>query len=235
MDALTPHALITGASSGIGHAVALALAGRGYRITLLGRDPARLRRVRDEARDLGVEATEVALDLTDDGAVASLARGLAGDRLDALIHSAGVVRLGSVEELPVETLDEHYRVNLRAPYLLSRALLAPLRSSRGRLVFVNSGAGKHAYARWSAYAASKFGLRALADSLRQELAPDGVAVTTVYPGPTATPMQRSVREQQGQPYDPDAFVRPEDVATQVAALLALPAPSVVTELELRPL
>jgi len=109
-----------------------------------------------------------------------------------------------------------------------------LEAAAGQVVFVNSGAGLRANARWGAYAASKFALRALADSLRQEVAERGVRVTTVYPGRTATPMQREVHRQEGRRYDPDAFVRPEDVASQVAALLALEPPSTVSELTIRP-
>lgn len=232
----TAPLLITGASSGIGRALALELAPSGAVLHLQGRDPDRLAAVAAEAEAAGARAMAHALDLTDDARVDALAETLAHGRegLAALVHSAGMVQLGSLEESDVEVLDAHYRLNLRAPYRLTRALLPALRGAGGHVVFVNSGAGLRANARWGAYAASKFGLRALADSLRQELAPDGVRVTTVYPGRTATPMQRSVHDQEGRSYDPSAYVRPEDVARQVAALLALRPPSTVTELTIVP-
>lgn len=234
-DGATPI-LITGASSGIGRALAVELARRGARLVLQGRDEARLEQVRRAVEEAGGHGEVRALDLTDDGAVDALAASVAeaADGLGALVHSAGMVRLGRLADTDVSVLDAHYRLNLRAPYRLTRALLGALERASGHVVFLNSGAGLHAHAAWSAYAASKFGLRALADSLRQEVAGRGVRVTTVYPGRTATPMQRDVHRQEDRAYDPDALVRPEDVAAQIAALLALRPPSVVTELTIRP-
>ncbi len=85
--------------------------------------------------------------------------------------------------------------------MLTQALLPALRAAHGTVVFVNSGAGLSANAHWAGYAASKFGLRALADALRAEEAEHGVRVSTVYPGRTATPMQQKVHEQEGRAYD----------------------------------
>ena len=222
--------VITGASSGIGRALAIELGSRGASLVLQGRHGGRLDEVRHAVDRAGGRGESRALDLTDDAAVDGWAASLGGRGVAALVHSAGMVRLGTVAETGVDVLDAHYRLNVRAPYRLTRALLAELEAAAGQVVFMNSGAGLRANARWGAYAASKFALRALADSLRQELADSGVRVTTVYPGRTATPMQRDVHRQEGRRYDPDAFVRPEDVASQVAALLALEPPSTVTEL-----
>lgn len=228
--------VITGASSGIGRALAVALGGRGRALVLAARDRDRLEEARSAAERAGGSAEAVAVDVTDDAAVDAWLEPLAAQPggVAALIHSAGMVTLGSVADTDVAVLDAHYAVNLRAPYRITRALLPALERAGGQVVFVNSGAGLHANAAWSAYAASKFGLRALADSLRQEVAERGVRVTTVYPGRTATPMQAHVHRQEGRRYDPDAFVRPEDVAGQIAALLKVPPPSVVTELVIRP-
>jgi short-subunit dehydrogenase len=229
------HAIvITGASSGIGRALAVELASRGARLELQGRDPERLAQVGRAVAAAGGRAELRGLDVTDDGGVDDWAASLDGRAVGALVHCAGMIRLGTVAETATDVLDEHYRVNVRAPYRLTRALLPALERARGQVVFVNSGAGLHANAGWSAYAASKFALRALADSLRQEVAARKVRVTTVYPGRTATPMQREVHRQEGRAYDPDAFVRPEDVASQIAAVLALDPPSTVTELTIRP-
>ena len=85
--------------------------------------------------------------------------------------------------------------------MLTRLCLPAVRAARGTVVFLNSGAGQVAHPHWSAYAASKFGLRALADSLRAEEQAHGVRVTTVYPGRTATPMQQKVHQQEGKDYD----------------------------------
>ncbi len=226
--------VITGASSGIGRALAVELASLGAALVLQGRDEGRLDEVRRAVARAGGQGETRALDLTDDAAVDAWTASLGGRGVAALVHSAGMIRLGTVAETEVEVLDAHHRVNVRAPYRLTRALLPELEAAAGQIVFVNSGAGLQARGRWSAYAASKFALRALADSLREEVAERGIRVTTVYPGRTATPMQRDVHRQEGRAYDPHAFVRPEDVASQVAALLAVEPPSAVTELTIRP-
>jgi short-subunit dehydrogenase len=102
------------------------------------------------------------------------------------------------------------------------------------VVFVNSGAGLSANAEWAAYAASKHGLKALADALRQEEHGNGVRVTTVYPGRTATPMQEKVHRQEGRPYDPSRWIDPESVATAALTALDLPRDAEITDLTVRP-
>ena len=119
-------------------------------------------------------------------------------------------------------------------WLKSRLLLPRVREGRGTVVFVNSGAGLRANPGWSSYAASKFALRALADALRDEEARHGVRVTTVYPGRTATPMQRSVHEQEGRAYEPNALIQPADVAAVVKGALELPPTASVTDVTVRP-
>ncbi|MCW2867267.1 MAG: short-chain dehydrogenase/reductase, partial [Marmoricola sp.] len=125
-------------------------------------------------------------------------------------------------------------VNLLAPAELTRIALPALRSARGTVVFVNSGAGLRANPGWSAYAASKFGLRALADALRQEEAERGVRVTTVHPGRTATPMQERVHEQEGADYDPGRWIRPETVAAAILHVLDLPRDATIPDLTVSP-
>ena len=99
---------------------------------------------------------------------------------------------------------------------------------------MNSGAGLSASPHWSAYAASKFGLRALADSLRAEEQEHGVRVTTVYPGRTATPMQQKVHEQEGTDYDADAWIDPATVAGAILHVLDLPPDATISDLTIRP-
>jgi short-subunit dehydrogenase len=226
--------VITGASSGIGRALALALAERGADLDLLGRDPGRLGAVAADVVAAGGGASTHPFDLGDDGAVQRYASGAANRGVDALIHSAGTVQLGPVAGQGVEHLDRQLRLNLRAPYLLTQLLLPALMQARGLIVFVNSGAGRVAGPGWSTYAASKFGLRALADSLRAEVAADGVRVTSVYPGPTAGPMQERVRDQLGEPYRPEAYLTPASVAVQIVTLLDLAPSATVTDLAIRP-
>jgi len=207
--------LVTGAASGIGAAVADRLAERGDRVIRLTRD------VVDLSDGVAVVrwATELATDL---------------DRLDSVVHSAGTVELALVAELDPAVWERHLAVNLTAPALLTGPLLPALRAAAGTVVFVNSSAGLTANARWSAYAASKFGLRALADSLRAEEAGNGVRVTTLFPSRTATPMQERVHEQEGRTYDASRWISVDTVAASVLHVLDLPGDASIPELVVRP-
>jgi NADP-dependent 3-hydroxy acid dehydrogenase YdfG len=226
-------AVVTGASSGIGQAIALELAKAGVVLCLIGRDRVRLEPVALSAQELGAEAVLQVLDLSDDAPVRGFAEALTGG-LDILVHSAGVVVLAPLAEAELHDFDHQYRVNLRAPFLLTQVLLPAIKSAKGQIVFINSGAGLRANAGWGHYAATKHGLKALADSLREEVSLDGVRVLSVYPGRTASPMQEAVHRTEGRAYQPERLVQPVDVAEQVVAALRLPRRAGVTDLSIRP-
>ena len=227
---MTRH-LITGAGSGIGAVVARRLLDRGDQVTALARDAGRAREI---AADLPGVDTLVG-DLAQPGRLSwALSKQSLPERIDSLVHAAGVVDLGAVADLPANLWERQLAVNLVGPAELTRLLLPVLRVSRARIVFVNSGAGLHAHAGWSAYAASKHGLRALADALRSEEAEHGVRVTSVYPGRTATPMQERVHQQEGREYDPSRFIAADSVATTILTALDLPDDAALTDLTVRP-
>ena len=231
-------AVITGASGGIGEAIALQLAREGARLVLNGRSAGKLDLVAERARDLSPGVEAFAADLAEDGQVRALAaRALAAfGGVDVLIHSIGLFVGGSLARTPVEDLDRQYRINVHAPYLLTQALLPSLLSRQGQVVFVNSGAGFNpARAGWVGYAASKHALRALADGLREEVNKQGVRVLTVFPGRTATAMQEEVHRFEGRPYDPERFLQPDDVAATVVNALSLPRTAEVTDIHVRPM
>ena len=225
-------ALVTGGSSGIGLATARRLAAAGAEVHVLGRDE---RKLADAVQEIGSGAVPHSVDLGDDVQVHRFCAEFgARGPLDVLVHSAGLVALGPVASLSVETFDRHYRLNLRAPYLLTQLLLPRLLAAKGQIAFINSGAGLSARGNWSQYAASKHGLKALADSLRDEVKAAGVRVVSVYPGRTASPMQRQVREMEGESYDADTFIQPDDVAQVLVGALALPRTAATTEIVVRP-
>jgi NADP-dependent 3-hydroxy acid dehydrogenase YdfG len=228
--------LVTGASSGIGRAVALALAREGARVWAVGRNEERLRALAAETRE-GAEIVPVVADVESDRELEAAASTVlaASDGLDVLVHSAGAIYLGTFGSASPADLDRQYRVNLRAPFLLTQALLPALRRARGQVVFVNSSAALRASAGNVWYAATKAGLKALADGLRDEVNRDGVRVVTLYVGRTATPMQESVHEHEGRPYRSEFLLRPEDVAEVVLAALSLPASGEVTDVNVRPM
>jgi short-subunit dehydrogenase len=221
--------LITGAGSGIGTAVAEALHTRGDELVLLARNDQRA----DELAERFRGARTIVADLADPDSVDRI-DGLP-HRLDSLLHVAGVVELAPVAELEARQLREQLQVNLVAPAPLTRACLPAVRAARGIVVFVNSAAGLSAGASWAAYAASKFGLRALADSLRAEEMANGVRVTTVFPSRTATPMQEKVHEQEGRTYDASRWISPGTVAATVLHVLDVPRDATIPEVTVRPL
>jgi NADP-dependent 3-hydroxy acid dehydrogenase YdfG len=222
-----PLALVTGASRGIGAAVAEALAPT-HDLLLGGRDADALEAV---AADLpGARVWPV--ELTDAGALADAVAGI--DRLDVLVHSAGIGPLGTVENSPAEQWRQTFEVNVVAVAELTRLLLPALRTARGRVVCINSGAGFTARPGWGSYAASKFALRAFADALRAEEAGNGVRVTSVHPGRTDTDMQRAVVAHEGGEYDGTRFLRAESVARVVLLAVTAPSDADVTEVSIRP-
>ncbi|WP_432038091.1 SDR family oxidoreductase [Streptomyces cucumeris] len=223
--------LITGAGSGIGTAVAERLAERGDELWLLARDAGRAKEL--ERRFPG--ARTVVGDLADPEKLSwALSHQSLPDRLDSLLHIAGVVDLGEVGELTPKAWNRQLAANLVSPAELTRLLLPQLRLAQGHVVFLNSGAGLRANAQWGAYAASKHGLKALADALRWEESGNGVRVTTVYPGRTATPMQVKVHQQEGKEYQPERWIAPETVAVTVLTALDLPRDAEITDLSVRP-
>lgn len=224
--------VITGAGSGIGNLIAERLAGRGDRLVLVARDAARA----DDLAHAFPGSVAVVADLAHPATIADAVQDADGipDRIDSVIHAAGIVELGRVGDLPVSAWESQLAVNLTAPAELTRLLLPRVRAARGQVVFVNSGAGLTAHPHWAAYAASKHGLKALADALRGEEAEHGVRVTSVYPGRTATPMQAEVHAQEGAAYDPDRWIDPASVVTAVLTALDLPRDAVISDLTVRP-
>lgn len=229
--------VITGASSGIGKTITLELAAQGAILCLVGRNIEALDAVVDTARTTSARVQCYQADLTQDEDIKKLATRLKDDygRIDVLVHSAGVITLGSLESARIDAFDWQYRTNVRAPYLLTQALLSMLKRNHGQIVFINSSAGLNAGANISQYAATKHALKAMTDSLRDEVNAYGIRVLSVYPGRTATPMQKKVYEMEGRTYHPERLLQPEDVAAIVIHALSLPRTAEVTDISIRPM
>lgn len=217
-------ALITGASGGIGSAIAEALAPT-HALLLAGRPSPRLDAV---ARRLG--ATTWPLDLTDADAIAAAAEVLT--ELDVLVHNAGVAYPGRVAESTTEQWRATLEVNVTGAVALTLALLPALRAARGQVVFVNSGAGLNVSPGLASYSASKFALRAFADSLRAD--EPLLRVTSVHPGRVDTGMQRDLVAYEGGAYEPARFLTPQTVAGVVAQVVATPPDGHTHQVVIRP-
>ncbi|MCT1997980.1 SDR family oxidoreductase [Brachybacterium muris] len=240
-----PAVLITGASRGIGRAIAHEL-GRDHHLILGGRDrealdalAAELPSAQPFVADLAdpasladaVTALDLASDPADGGAAAD---GDTPGRLAGVVHSAGILVSGTVEELTAEDWNRSFALNVTAVAELTRLLLPALRAARGTVVTINSGSGYSSGAGGGAYCASKFALRALTDALRAEEKEHGVRVSSVHPGRTATDMQRELRSYEGGDYQEEDYMRPETVAATVGLALRLPADAAIDSLSVRP-
>ncbi|OBH19380.1 SDR family oxidoreductase [Mycolicibacter terrae] len=219
-----PTALITGAGGGIGSAIATALAPT-HTLLLAGRPSARLDAV---AERLG--ATTWPLDLADAEEIESATEIV--DQLDVLVHNAGVMLPGAAGESSIEEWRATFEVNVFGAVALTCALLPALRQARGQVVFINSGAGQRVSPGMASYSASKFALRAFADSLRND--EPALRVTTVYPGRVDTEMQQDLVAYEGGEYDSGRFLRPDTVAEVVAAAVHTPAEAQLQEVVVRP-
>ena len=228
------HVLVTGASSGIGAAIARALAAQRAHLVLLGRHRQRLQRV------LGADSSAasvhcVAVDFERPAKLQKTLRQLRASlpALDVIVHAAGsysAARLGETTPADVARL---WQVNVEAAMRLTLELRGCL-SASGDVVFVNSSIVQRATLEAAYYAATKHALRALADSLRAELNASGVRVTSLFPGRTATPLQARAARAAGKTYQPERLIQPADIAALVVTVLSLPRSVEVTEVFLRP-
>jgi short-subunit dehydrogenase len=216
-------AIVTGAASGIGAALAAQLAARGSHLVLVDQDKDRLTGVADTLRAAhpALEVDTYVVDLADDEASAALARTLAAEHPETtlLVNNAGVALGGRFDQVTLEEFDWVMAVNFRSVVRLTHALLPALKAHPGaHLVNVSSVFGIFAPPGQAAYAASKFAVRGFSEALRHELADDGVGVTVVHPGGIKTRIAETARTGSG--------VSPEELERgkrQFAKLLTIPA------------
>jgi NAD(P)-dependent dehydrogenase (short-subunit alcohol dehydrogenase family) len=233
-------AIITGAGSGVGRAVAMALAAAGGTPVLVGRTREPLWETASLVAGVGGHSLILPADVTDEAAVAEVFAQAADELegIDAAILAAGVGRYGPVESYPLADWEETLATNLTGPFLCARAAIPHLRrNGGGAIVAVSSGAGKQGYPQLGAYSASKFGLMGLMQGLAGEVVDDGIKVCTVVPGSILTPFGgRSVAEKrEDMAIDPGRkYLFPEDVAEAILFLLRQPRHAWTQELNLWP-
>lgn len=222
--------LLTGVTRGIGREVARLLGAAGHEVYGIVRPsttvPADLD-LRGVGRADLLAPDTVAAALTD---LVGELDGLGG--LDGLVHSAGIIRGGSVEATTAADFTDQYAVNVTSAAEITRVLLPALRAATGTVVFVNSTSGLATRAPTTAYGASKFALRGYAEALG--LDEPGIRVGSVYPSRTATDMQRELRDLEGATFEAENYLSATTVAQAITQMLLLPPDGVVTDLVLRP-
>jgi NAD(P)-dependent dehydrogenase (short-subunit alcohol dehydrogenase family) len=224
-------AFVAGASGGIGRTIAFDLLQADAEVFMLGRNIGRLLNPRppDSTRE---RCRFVAADLTEPGAVERIVAELSPrGRLDILILSSGIYERSREPEIFARQIG----ANLLGPYSLLQQLLPMLIEAQGQIVFINSTQGLRAAAGIGQFAATQHAMKAVADSLRDEVNARGVRVVSLFLGRTAGERQRMIFAAEGRDYPPERLIQPADVAKLVLFLLRLPRTSEVTDIVLRPM
>jgi 3-oxoacyl-[acyl-carrier protein] reductase len=223
-------ALVTGASRGIGRAIALRLAALGVRLLLVARDERALVEVQQQIATNGDSADVFPCDLISASEIATLSKSIddAGG-CDILVNAAGIGKIGTpAHKMPVEAFDAVLATNLRAPFLLMQAIVPHMiQRGGGHIVNISSLAGLGTLPNGAAYAASKSALNALTYSAAEELRVHDIRVSVVAPGSVNTEFSRGGK-------DTSKMLQPEDVANVVALLVTQPPQSFISEVRMRP-
>jgi NAD(P)-dependent dehydrogenase (short-subunit alcohol dehydrogenase family) len=229
-------ALVTGASSGLGRATAIALARAGADVAIVARSEEELDSVRGEITKVGRRALVLPVDLASVDDTTEAVRQSVEElgRVDVLVNAAGTDTPGTVEALDIEGWDRTLAVNLRAPFLLSKAAFPHMREAGGgTIINISSVAGKKGWANASAYCASKFGLTGFTEALADEGKEHGIRAIVLYPGAMATNWGAfSPEERQGSELNeapPTRVLQPERVADLIVWFAASPPEFVLTE------
>lgn len=224
-------AVVTGASSDLGAAVASRLIGAGAHVIMVGRNPDRLL-AKSCIHDGNPRCAVLAADLTQTEGVSAVEQAVAErGKLDLLVLGSGIYKRSRD---PVD-LSQQFTSNVLGPYALLVSLSPYLVRAQGQVVFINSTQGLKAAAGVGQFAATQHAMRAIADSFRDEVNEAGVRVMTIYLGRTATERQRAIYALEQRPYKPEQLIQPDDVAQVVLNLVSLPRTTEATEITLRPM
>jgi len=225
-------ALVTGASSGIGKAIALLFAEEGADLCLVARSREALSEVANQCRDFGVEALDLVTDITDKAQVEQMARkGIDTLRkIDILVNNAGYSKHGPFIEIPIEEWDRMWMVNVRGTVLVTQVVIPSMVAAKnGHIVNISSTWGIHACGNASAYCATKFAVTGFSEALSKELWKDGIKVSAICPGAVLTSFSGKPLHELNQ-----EFLEPEDVAQVVLDVVTAPGKALITQVTIRP-
>jgi short-subunit dehydrogenase len=229
------RALITGASSGIGKATALAFAKAGIDVALVSRSLDKLETVAQAARHTGVVAKAYAVDLANITQVKAKIQAIALDfgGIDILVNNAGIAYTANLRETPLEDWQQVINLNLTSVFECSMAILPGMRQTKqGMIINVASVAAKQTFPGWGAYCVSKAGLLALTQTLAQEERANGIRVTAICPGSVNTELWDT--ETVHADFDRSKMLTPDVVAQSILYTALLPQQAVIDELTLMP-
>jgi 3-oxoacyl-[acyl-carrier protein] reductase len=229
-----PTAFVTGATEGIGRAIAFALGRAGYKVGICARTPSRLRPAVEALRAEGITAVAYPCDVGVESDVKTAVGEIVGalGPIDTLINNAGVAIIKPFLDLSVEEWDTTMATNLRSLFLVTREVLPGMRERRsGNIVNIASLAGKNGFVGGTAYTASKHAVLGFSKSLMLETRKDDIRVIAICPGSVDTELMRT---QQMLKPDPTKILLPEDVARVVLDAISLPPRALVSELDIRP-
>ena len=218
---------ITGASRGIGRAIALKLAAPGRALILHGRDQEALVEVFTEVEAAGAKPSILTADLSRPEEIRALVEKIGDEPLHALINNAGIAVVKPLEDISLEEWQDTVDINVTAPFLLTQKL-APLMPGGAAIVNILSVAAKSGFSGWSSYCMSKFALEGFSQSVREELRPRGIRVINVYPAATATEIWDDVEGD----WPHDRMLPANEVAEAVAYALARPADVLVENISI---
>jgi len=224
-------ALVTGASRGIGLAIARQLGKMGARVAICGRDCARLEQSAATLRVEGIEVLAIPADMTCAVQISALAQKTREElgAIDILVNNAGAGLFGPFHEFEEADWDRILDTNLKSVFLMCRAVVPEMiRRQTGHIVNISSLAGKNTFANGAIYCASKWGLMGLSGSMAEDLRGYGIRVSAICPGSVATEFSGQSKK------DPSKTLQPEDVAHAVAALVTQSTGSFISELHIRP-
>lgn len=223
-------AIVTGASRGIGRAIARALGTKGYRVAGVARSAEALNQLREDLQANGVDFLPLPFDITDDACIEHLVQAVLewGGRIDVLVNNAGIGVFKPAVEMTPDEFDVMWRLNMRAVFMLTRAVLPTMIAvQHGAIVNIVSLAGKNTFAGGTGYAATKWALRGWAGSLMLEVRQHNIRVITICPGSVDTSFSSSGKRG-------EHITQPEDVADVVCFALSAPERTMISEIDIRP-
>ena len=224
------YAIVTGASRGIGKYVSTQLAQENFNVVIIARNQKKLKKVHDEIISFGKKCLMITADITKNDDIEHIKTQIKSLKIDVLINNAGIGIFNKIQNISFEEWNSQINTNLTGAFLMTKLVADGMIENKiGKIVFVNSVAGIKAYPYSSAYVASKFGLRGLASSLREELREHNIKVISVHPGSVDTDFWENTKVE----FPREDMLSSSNIASSIVAAITAPNNLVYEEIVLR--